>query len=75
MSYLVINHGTPVPVFRERDDVDRAAPADVGRRSRPSRMRALLEALADAGAFTDPSGALAVQRLRGIQRKESQDGR
>ena len=35
--------------------------------TRPSRIWELLEALAYAGAFIDPSGILTVQRLRQAQ--------
>jgi hypothetical protein len=48
--------------------------ADLGR-ERPSRLWTLIEALAYAGAIVDPSGILAVQRLRQAQEEaEERDG-
>jgi hypothetical protein len=50
------------------------ADADLDR-ERPSRLWALIEALAYAGAYIDPSGILAVQRLRQAQEEaEEHDG-
>jgi hypothetical protein len=50
MSQLTVSHTDP-------------SHADLGR-ERPSRLWTLIEALAYAGAYIDPSGILAVQRLR-----------
>ena len=63
---------TLTPAFRDRHDADRHA--DLGR-ERPSRLWALIEALAYAGAYIDPSGILAVHRLRQAQEEEERDGR
>ena len=55
----------------DRPDADQA---DLGR-ERPSRLWTVLEALAYAGAYIDPSGILAVQRLRQAQEEEERNGR
>ena len=52
---------TRAPAVRERHDADRV---DHDRTPRRSRLWALIEALAYAGAITDPSGIMAVERLR-----------
>jgi hypothetical protein len=64
-----IRRGT-TPALRDRPDADQA---DLGR-ERPSRLWALLEALAYAGAYIDPSGVLAVQRLRQAREEERRNG-
>ena len=74
MSQLTASTPTRAPAFRDRADThpadtDRADRADLGR-ERPSRLWAVLEALAYAGAYIDPSGILAVQRLRQAQEEE-----
>jgi hypothetical protein len=71
MSQLIATTSTRAPAFRDRDATDHA---DLGR-ERPSRIWAVLEALAYAGAFIDPSGILAVQRLRQAQEEERRDHR
>jgi hypothetical protein len=43
--------------------------------ARRRRLWTLIEALAYAGAFIDPSGILAVQRLRQAQEEERRHGR
>jgi hypothetical protein len=48
------------PAVREHDDP----------RSTPSRVWALVEALTYAGAFIDPTGVLAIQRLRRAQEEQ-----
>jgi hypothetical protein len=62
MSQLLTTTTRP-PAFRDRsvDDTDRAAR---DREARRSRLWTVLEALAYAGAYIDPSGILAVERLR-----------
>ena len=49
------------PALRDRHDVDRI---DHDRTPGRSRLWALIEALAYAGAIVDPSGIMAVERLR-----------
>jgi hypothetical protein len=66
MSNLIATSPTRAPAFRDQPGADQA---DLGR-ERPSRLWAVLEALAYAGAFIDPSGILAVQRLRQTQEEE-----
>jgi hypothetical protein len=71
MSQLIVTTPTRAPAFRDRPGSDRPATdqADLGR-ERPSRLWRLLEALAYAGAYIDPSGILAVQRLRQAQEEQ-----
>ena len=52
---------TRAPAFRDRPDADRV---DHDRTPGRSRLWALIEALAYAGAIVDPSGIMAVERLR-----------
>jgi hypothetical protein len=71
MSHLIASTPTRAPAFRDRSDTDQA---DLGR-ERPSRLWTLIEALAYAGAYIDPSGILAVQRLRQAQEEEERRDR
>jgi hypothetical protein len=66
MSHLIATTATRPPAFR--DDTDHT---DQNGRRAQSRLWTLIEALAYAGAFVDPSGILAVERLR--QAKEAED--
>jgi hypothetical protein len=52
---------TPAPALRDRHDADRV---DHDRTPGRSRLWALIEALAYAGAIADPSGIMALERLR-----------
>ena len=52
---------TRAPALRDRRDADRVAHDRTPGRS---RLWALIEALAYAGAIVDPSGIMAVERLR-----------
>jgi hypothetical protein len=80
MSQLIATTPTRAPIdppaLRDRPATDRpdADQADLGR-ERPSRLWTLLEALAYAGAYIDPSGILAVQRLRQAQEEERANNR
>jgi hypothetical protein len=58
------------PALRDRHDADRV---DHDRTPGRSRLWALIEALAYAGAIADPSGIMAVARLR--RAKEEWDRR
>ena len=71
MSHLIASTATPAPAFRDQAGTDHAdaGQADLGR-ERPSRLWAMIEALAYAGAYIDPSGIMAVQRLRQAQEEE-----
>jgi hypothetical protein len=72
MSQLLATTSTRAPALPDRDDTDHA---DHDHEPRRSRLWALIEALAYAGAYIDPSGILAVQRLRQAQEEEDRDGR
>jgi hypothetical protein len=62
MSQLTTTTGaTRAPASRDRHDADRV---DHDRTPGRSRLWALIEALAYAGAIADPSGIMAVERLR-----------
>jgi hypothetical protein len=75
MSNLIATAPTRPPAFRDQVDTDNDTDkADLGR-ERPSRMWALIEALAYAGAMIDPSGILAIQRLRWAEEEEKRNGR
>jgi hypothetical protein len=52
---------TRAPALRDRHDADRV---DDDRTPGRSRLWALIEALAYAGAIADPSGIMALERLR-----------
>ena len=69
MSHLIASTATRAPAFRDQAGTD----ADLGR-ERPSRLWVMLEALAYAGAYIDPSGILAVHRLRQAQEEEKRNG-
>ena len=66
MSNLIVTAPTRPRAVRDRDTSQRA---DLDR-ERPSRLWALIEALAYAGAMVDPSGIMAVQRLRWAKEEE-----
>jgi hypothetical protein len=67
MSQLIASTATRPPAFRDRAATDSTDPAPEPRRS---RLWTVIEALAYAGAYIDPSGVLAVQRLRQAQEAE-----
>jgi hypothetical protein len=71
MSQLVATTSTRAPALPDRDDTDQA---DRKREARRTRLWALIEALAYAGAYIDPSGIMAVQRLRQAQEEEERNG-
>ncbi len=72
MSQLLATTATRPPAFRDREDTGQAGR---DREARRTRLWTLIEALAYAGAFIDPSGILAVQRLRQAQEEAERDGR
>ena len=76
MSHLTASTATRAPAFRDQAGTDNAdaGQADLGR-ERPSRLWAMMEALAYAGVYIDPSGIMAVQRLRQAQEEEERNGR
>jgi hypothetical protein len=67
MSQLIASSPTRPPAFQDRTGTDQTDPTPEPRRS---RLWTLIEALAYAGAFIDPSGILAVQRLRQAREEE-----
>jgi hypothetical protein len=71
MSQLVATTSTRAPALPDRDGTDQA---DRKREARRTRLWALIEALAYAGAYIDPSGIMAVQRLRQAQEEEKRNG-
>ena len=72
MSQLLATTSTRTPTLPDRDDTDHA---DRNHEPGRSRLWALIEALAYAGAYIDPSGILAVQRMRQAQEEEEGSGR
>jgi hypothetical protein len=64
MSSLVATSPTRISTVRGHDH------AEPDRRRKPSRISALLEALAYAGASIDPTAALAAQRFARIRDRE-----
>jgi hypothetical protein len=78
MSQLFANTTTVTRAPADRDRADQAEQAervDRGREARRSRVWALIEALAYAGAVIDPSGIMAVQRLHRAEAEEARNGR
>jgi len=75
MSQLLATTATRPPAFRDREGTDLTDQADRDREARRARLWTMIEALAYAGAFIDPSGILAVQRLRQAQEEAERDGR
>ena len=75
MSHLIASAPTRPPAFRDDDTTDHTDHARRdGERAR-SRIWTLIEALAYAGAYIDPSGVLAVQRLRQAREEEERNAR
>jgi hypothetical protein len=76
MSHPIASTATRAPAFRDRPASDHADTdqADLGR-DRPSRLWTLIEALAYAGAYIDPSGIAAIHRLRLAEEEEKRHGR
>ena len=67
MSQPLAATATRPPALRDRDRTDRTDQVSEAQRA---RLWTMIEALAYAGAFIDPSGILAVQRLRQAQEEE-----
>jgi hypothetical protein len=65
MSQLIASSPTRPPALRDRTATDHTDHTDADRQARRrARLWTVIEALGYAGAFVDPSGILAVQRLR-----------
>jgi hypothetical protein len=76
MSQPIASTATRPPAFRDRTATDHTDHTDADRRSRRrARLWTVIEALAYAGAYIDPSGVLAVQRLRQAQEEEERHAR
>ena len=71
MSLVTVDRPTRAPAIRDRDTADHAVR---GREPERSRIWVLLEALAYAGAYIDPTGVLVAQRFARI-RDEQRHGR
>ena len=68
MSQLIASSPTRPPALRDRTATDHT---DADRQARRrARLWTVIEALGYAGAFVDPSGILAVQRLRQAREEE-----
>jgi len=69
MSQLITATATRPPALQDRDKTDQ-----IDRRAerRRARLWTLIEALAYAGAYVDPTGILVVERLRRAQEEEEQ---
>ncbi len=66
MSSVIAESPARAPAIHDRDVTDRTDHTDHigrGRETRPSRIMALMQALADAGACIDPTGVLVSHRL------------
>jgi hypothetical protein len=72
MSQLITATATRPPALREREDTDQI---DHRAERRRARLWTVIEALAYAGAYVDPSGTLAVERLRRAQEEARRDRR
>jgi hypothetical protein len=71
MGELLTATATRPPAFRDRtgtDHTDHKSAAAAERRR--ARLWTVIEALAYAGAYIDPSGVLAIQRLRQAHEEE-----
>ena len=69
MSFVIANSPTRARAIRERDAAH--TDTDHDREPEPSGIWVLLEALADAAAFIDPTGVLAGQRFTRIRNRRN----
>ena len=69
MSQLIVTTATRPPALRDRSDTDQ-----IDRRAerRRARLRTVIEALAYAGAYIDPTGFLAYERFRQAQEEQKE---
>ena len=71
MNQLIASSPTQPPAFRDRTATDHTDRTDADSQARRrARLWTVLESLAYAGAYIDPSGILAVQRLRQAREEE-----
>ena len=75
MSQPIASTATRPPAFRDGAAIDPTDHTDPVPEPRRSRLWNVIEALAYAGAYIDPSGILAVQRLRQAQEEEERRAR
>ena len=75
MAELLTTTATRPPAFRDRTATDHTDQTDPAAERRRARLWTIIEALAYAGAFIDPSGILAVQRLRQAREEEERHAR
>jgi hypothetical protein len=68
MGQPITATATRPPALRDRSDTDQTDHAE----RRRARLRTMIEALAYAGAYIDPTGILAVERLRQAQEEQEE---
>jgi hypothetical protein len=71
MSHLIASAPARARAFQDRTPTDHT---DRDNDRARSRLWTLIEALAYAGAYIDPSGILAVERLRQAKEEEERHG-
>ena len=71
MSHLIASAPVRARIYRDLVDTDHT---DRDTERSRSRLWTLIEALAYAGAYIDPSGILAVERLRQAKEEEERRG-
>lgn len=74
MSHLIASAPTRARAFQDRTGIDHTDHIDHDNDRARSRLWTLIEALAYAGAYIDPSGILAVERLRRAKEEEERRG-
>ena len=72
MSHLIASAPVRARIYRDLVDTDHT---DRDTERSRSRLWTLIEALAYAGAYIDPSGILAVERLRQAKEAEERNAR
>ena len=74
MSHLIATAPVRARIYRDRVETDHIDHIDRDAERARSRLWTLIEALAYAGAYIDPSGILAVERLRQAKEEEERRG-
>jgi hypothetical protein len=74
MSHLIASAPVRARIYRDRVDTDHINHTVRDTERKQSRLWTLIEALAYAGAYVDPSGILAVERLRQAKEEEERRG-
>jgi hypothetical protein len=78
MSHLIATAPVRARIYRDRldtDHIDHTDHTDRDPERSRSRLWTLIEALAYAGAYVDPSGILAVERIRRAKEEERRGAR